>query len=101
MFYEIKEKPWSVLLVKAYVSNGQVRAERCENCKSTTEILTANYNNPNLLLFGCRDTKCKHRFLKIDFGNEVSKKMSLQRIIQTIPPKTVHSYETLAPTISS
>ena len=101
LFYQFKEKSWSVLLLKAYISNGQVRAERCENCKSTTEILTANYSNPNLLLYGCKDNKCKHRFLKIDFDGEVSKTMVLQRIIQTEHPKTLNPYERLAPTISS
>lgn len=67
MFYSIKEKSWSVLLVKGYVLNDQVRAVRCENCKSTTEVLTGNYNNPNLLLYGCRDSKCKHRLLRLAF----------------------------------
>ncbi len=101
MFYHVKEKSWSVLLVKGYVHNGQVRGERCENCKSTTEILTANYNNPNVLLYGCKDTKCKHRFLRVNFDGEVSKKMSLQRIVQTEHRENLDRREVLAPTISS
>ncbi len=70
MFTSTKEKSWSVLLLKGYVLNDQVRAERCENCKSTTEVLTKNYSNPNLLLYGCKDTKCKHRLLRLDFNAE-------------------------------
>jgi hypothetical protein len=72
MYYNYKEKSWSVLLVKGYVRNDQVRAERCENCKSTTEVLTTNHGNPNLLLYGCKDSKCKHRMLKLDFDADVS-----------------------------
>jgi hypothetical protein len=72
MYYNYREKSWSVLLVKGYVRNDQVRAERCENCKSTTEVLTANHGNPNLLLYGCKDSKCKHRMLKLDFDAGVS-----------------------------
>jgi hypothetical protein len=72
MFCSLKEKSWSVLLIKGYVCNDQVRAERCENCKSTTEALTTNHHNPNLLLYGCRDSKCRHRLLRLDFDDEVS-----------------------------
>jgi len=65
--FVFKEKSWSVFLVKGHVLNDQVRAERCDNCKSITEVLTTNYNNPNLLLYGCKDSKCKHRLLRLDF----------------------------------
>jgi hypothetical protein len=75
-----REKSWSVLLVEGYVSNDEVRGERCQNCKSKTEVLTANFNNPNLLLFGCKDTKCKHRFLRLDFDAGGSEKLSLPEI---------------------
>jgi hypothetical protein len=68
LLFNFKEKSWSVLLVKGHVLNDQVRAERCDNCKSTTEVLTTNYNNPNLLLYGCKDSKCKHRLLRLDFN---------------------------------
>lgn len=70
MFYPIKEKSWSVFLVKGYVYKDQVRAKRCENCKSTTKALTTNHHNPNLLLYGCRDSKCKHHLLRLDFEQE-------------------------------
>jgi len=63
-----KEKSWSVSLIKGYVSNDQVKAEDCENCKSTSKILIANFNNPNLILFGCKDSKCKHRLLRLNFN---------------------------------
>jgi hypothetical protein len=80
MFNSFKEKSWSVHLINGYISNDQVRAERCENCKSKTEVLTANFNNPNLLLYGCKDNKCKHRFLRLDFDTAVSKNISLPGI---------------------
>lgn len=70
MFYSVKEKSWSVLLIKGYVLNDEVRAIRCENCKSTTEVLTANHHNPNLLLYGCKDTKCRHRMVRLDFDGQ-------------------------------
>lgn len=84
MYYNFKEKSWSVLLVKGYVRNNQVRAERCENCKSTTEVLAANYGNPNLLLYGCKDIKCKHRMLKLDFDADVSKKLPFEELPSAI-----------------
>ena len=70
VFYSFKEKSWSVLLVKGYVQNDEVRAIRCENCKSTTEVLTANHHNPNLLLYGCKDAKCRHRMVRLDFDRQ-------------------------------
>jgi len=97
MFYSIKEKSWSVLLIKGYVCNDQVRAKRCENCKSTTEALTTNHHNPNLLLYGCRDSKCKHRLLRLDFDGEVS---ILQEITQPVPVNKA-ACEELAPKIPS
>ncbi|MGD6805952.1 MAG: hypothetical protein ACQCN4_03225 [Candidatus Bathyarchaeia archaeon] len=69
MFFHVKEKSWSVRLVEGYVLNDQVRADRCVNCRSTTEVLVANYNNPNLLLYGCKDSKCKHRILRLDLNS--------------------------------
>jgi hypothetical protein len=78
MFISIKEKSWSVLLIKGYVLNDQVRAERCENCKSTTEVLIKNFNNPNLLLYGCRDNKCKHRLLRLDFNAEIPQELLMR-----------------------
>jgi hypothetical protein len=70
MFSSIREKSWSVLLVRGHISNDQVRGKRCENCKSTTEVLVANHSNPNLLLYGCKDNKCKHRLLRLDLDAE-------------------------------
>jgi|GEM_PF-1928248 len=87
MYYNIKEKSWSVLLIKGYVMNNQVRAERCENCRSTTEVLTANQGNPNLLLYGCKDSKCKHRMLRLDFDAGVSTKFSFGNITSPISCK--------------
>ena len=100
MFYQVKEKSWSVLLIKGYVSNDQVRGTRCENCRSTTEVLTANHNNPNLLLYGCRDTKCKHRMLRLDFDSGVSKKRLIEDIQTPLISKDACS-STLAPIISA
>lgn len=57
----------SVLLVKGYVFNDTVRARQCADCKCISEVLAANYSNPNLLLYGCRDSKCRHRLLRLSF----------------------------------
>ncbi|MCW3999359.1 MAG: hypothetical protein NWE93_03880 [Candidatus Bathyarchaeota archaeon] len=70
MLSTIKEKSWSVLLEEGFMLNGQVRGQRCFNCKSAAEILALNQSNPNLLLYGCKDTKCKHRFLRLDMEKE-------------------------------
>jgi len=70
MFTSVKEKSWSVLLIEGYILNDQVRSQRCENCRSISEVLIKNYNNPNLLLYGCKDGKCKHRLLRLDFNAE-------------------------------
>jgi hypothetical protein len=86
MYVNFKEKSWSVLLIKGYVMNDQVRAERCENCRSTTEKLTANQGNPNLLLYGCKDIKCRHRMLKLDFDADVSKK----RCFEDVAPQFIY-----------
>jgi hypothetical protein len=87
MYYNAKEKSWSVLLIKGYVMNDQVRAERCENCRSTTEVLTANQGNPNLLLYGCKDSKCKHRMLRLNFDEGVSRKLPFESITSPVPCK--------------
>jgi hypothetical protein len=99
MYYNFKEKSWSVLLVKGYVTNNQVRAERCENCKSTTEVLAANHGNPNLLLYGCKDIKCKHRMLKLNFDDNVSKKIPINDLPTALPCKDTAS--SFAPILSS
>lgn len=71
-------------MIRGYILNDQVRAERCQNCKSTTEVLTANYSNPNLLLYGCKDSKCKHRLLRLEFDSEASEKRLLQDVVKPI-----------------
>ena len=68
------------MLVRGYVLNDHVTAERCEHCKSTSEVLTTNYNNPNLLLYGCKDSKCKHGLLRLDFNAEIPQKMTVNGV---------------------
>lgn len=58
--------------MKGYFLNDQVRAQRCENCKSITEVLATNFSNPNLMLFGCKDSKCKHRLLRLDLEAQIA-----------------------------
>ena len=70
MLISDKEKSWKVLLMKGYVLNDQVKALQCENCKSQSEILVNNFSNPNLFLYGCKDGKCRHRLLRLDFNVE-------------------------------
>ena len=62
-----KEKSWSVFLAKGYLLNNQVRAERCGDCKSSCELLRVNYNNPNLSLYGCKNSKCQDHLVRLEF----------------------------------
>jgi hypothetical protein len=78
LLVSIKEKSWSVLLLDGYVLKDEVRADRCLNCKSTAEVLALNPSNPNLLLYGCKDTKCKHRLLRIDVKNEIARQTQVK-----------------------
>jgi len=71
MLQAFKDKS-SVMLVKGYVFNNNVRARQCEDCKSISEVLATNYTNPNLLLYGCKDSKCKHRLMRLDFNSDMS-----------------------------
>jgi hypothetical protein len=64
-----KEKSWSVLLVRGYILGDQVRSDCCQNCKSTCEVLRVNFGNPNLMLYGCSENKCKHKLLRLDFND--------------------------------
>ncbi len=74
MLEMLREKSWSVFLANGYFLNNQVKSGRCQDCKSTGEVLRVNFSNPNLLLYGCRDGKCRHRMLRIDFGAEIEGK---------------------------
>ncbi|MCL5876761.1 MAG: hypothetical protein M1540_03005 [Candidatus Bathyarchaeota archaeon] len=100
MLSNVKEKSWSVFLVNGYMANDQVRALRCENCKATTEVLVANHHNPNLLLYGCKASKCRHRLLRLDLTNEISNKLTFQQGTNATMAKEIYC-ETIAPTISS
>jgi hypothetical protein len=57
------------MLVKGYIFNDTVKAKQCADCKCISEVLVANFNNPNLMLYGCKDTKCKHRLLRLNFDS--------------------------------
>jgi hypothetical protein len=88
MFLPIREKSWSVLLVRGHISNDKVRSKRCENCKSTSEVLAANHGNPNLLLYGCKDSKCKNRLLRLDLDAETT---ILQGIAQSTTINSIYN----------
>lgn len=66
MFQCFKDKS-SVMLLKGYVFNDTVKAMQCQDCRSISEVLVTNFNNPNLLLYGCKDSKCKHKILRLSF----------------------------------
>ncbi|MGD6932947.1 MAG: hypothetical protein ACQCN5_01930 [Candidatus Bathyarchaeia archaeon] len=57
----------SIILVEGYVFNNTVKSRQCKDCKSISEVLVTNYSNPNLLLYGCKDSKCKNRLLRLSF----------------------------------
>jgi hypothetical protein len=97
MYHNIKEKSWSVRLIEGYVLNDQVRAQRCENCRSTTEILVANYGNPNLLLYGCKESKCKHRMLRLDFEAGVQNEFPFKKYLHRLPVRSLLWLQRLYP----
>jgi hypothetical protein len=70
MFGLAKEKSWSVRLSGGYLVNGVVKADLCKGCDASTTIVARNKGNPNLLLFGCSGSKCKHRLIRINFPSE-------------------------------
>ena len=69
MLVSIKSKSSSVFLVKEVVLNNKVKSNRCENCNAVSEFLAVNFSNPNLLLYGCMDKKCKQKILKLNFDD--------------------------------
>jgi len=68
MLQYFKDKT-SIILVDGYVFNDKVKAKQCADCKSTSEVLATNYSNPNLMLYGCKDSKCKNRLLRLSFDD--------------------------------
>jgi hypothetical protein len=78
MLQSFKDKS-SVMLVKGYVFNTNVRARQCEDCRSISEVLVTNFTNPNLLLYGCKDSKCKHRIMRLDFDGAVTTENSVTK----------------------
>jgi len=70
MLISAKKKSWKVLLMKGYILNDQVKGEQCENGRSKSEVLRTNFSNPNLFLYGYKDSKCNHRLLRLDFRTE-------------------------------
>jgi len=73
--------------MKGYVLNDQVKAEQCENCKSQSEVLRTNFSNPNLFLYGCKDSKCKHRLLRLDFNLEEIPQITSSNVISIKAPE--------------
>jgi len=71
-----------VRLVNGYILNNEVRAQLCGTCKCETKILVGNYSNPNLLLYGCKDTKCKHHLLRIDLAEENARQVMMRGVVK-------------------
>ena len=69
-FVQPVEKPWSVKIHAGYFSDseGYVRAKQCGNCRSVPELLAINNSNPNLILLGCREGKCRNRLMRLETG---------------------------------
>jgi hypothetical protein len=67
MLVSIKSKSMSVFLVKGTILNNRVKSNRCENCNAVSKVLAVNFANPNVLLYGCMDKKCKQKILKLNF----------------------------------
>ena len=71
-FPSVKEKSWSSRIVEGYFFNGKVRAEQCEGCTSSCDLVTFGCGNPNSLLYGCNGHKCKHVLIRVKFTPEFS-----------------------------
>jgi hypothetical protein len=69
LLVSIKSRSMSVFLVKGIILNDKVKSNRCENCNAASEVLAVNFANPNLLLYGCMDKKCKQKILKLNFDD--------------------------------
>ena len=67
MFNFAKEKSWSVKLLSGFISNNQVRSDKCKGCASSTQLIVGNNDDPNLALWGCNGHKCKHILIRMKF----------------------------------
>jgi hypothetical protein len=76
----IKEKSWSVKLIKGYILGNEVKTNYCGDCKSTSQPVTGNYSNPNIVLFGCNDRKCKHTLIRMNVNSEITERPRVERI---------------------
>jgi hypothetical protein len=91
----VKEKSWSVRLVKGYVLNSQVRADRCRGCESTTKPVLGNNGDPDLFLYGCSGHKCKHILIR----TKVSYADRTEVAIPEISVSDMSELQEIAPTV--
>ena len=64
-----KEKSWSVKLVDGFVSGSHVKATLCTGCPGASSLVVLKCGNPNMVLYGCEGSKCRHRLIKVQFRN--------------------------------
>jgi len=63
----VREKSWSVKLLRGYVLKNQVRSDRCVNCNSVPKLVAGNNGKKDLLLYGCGGQKCRHIMIRVNF----------------------------------
>jgi len=86
----VKVKSWSVKVVDGYILNDQVRSAQCKGCDSATKLVVGNNDDPNLILYGCGDHKCKHTLIRMNFSSEntwsaTSAKVAIEKVFPFSP----------------
>jgi len=65
-FRLVKEKSWSVRIVKGQLLDGKVRAKQCSQCKRSCNLVVIGSGHSNSILYGCTEGKCKHVLIHVE-----------------------------------
>jgi hypothetical protein len=68
-FRLIKEKSWSVRIVKGQLLDGKVRAKQCLQCNHSCDLVAIGCGNSNSILYGCTENKCRHVLIHVESGS--------------------------------
>ena len=71
-FPYIKEKSWVARVVEGKLIDGEVRAEQCQDCRSSCDLIAFYKGDSNSLLYGCTNSKCKHILIHVKFNPTTS-----------------------------
>ncbi len=82
MYSFSREKSWSVRLTNGYVLDGQVKSARCRGCERKPKLLIGNDNNPDLVLFGCEGSRCRHTLIRMNLRQASEQKMLMIKLAE-------------------